>query len=57
VQFDRILKDNYVHVGGAVAYSLPRIDVFVAYLAYVGGTDTHAGRVFTIGMSWPFQLR
>ena len=57
VQFDRILKDNYVHVGGALAYSLPRIDVFVAYLAYVGGTDTHAGRVFTIGMSWPFQLR
>jgi hypothetical protein len=57
VQFDRLLKDNYFHLGGAVAYSFPRIDVFAAYVGYVSGTDTHAGRVFTVGMSYPFQLR
>ena len=57
VQFDRLLKDNYFHLGGAVAYSFPRIDVFAAFVGYVSGTDTHSGRVFTVGMSYPFQLR
>ena len=57
VQFDRILKDNYFHLGGAVAYSFPRFDVFAAFVGYVSGTDTHSGRVLTVGMSYPFQLR
>src|SRR5262245_59738247 len=57
VQFDGLLKDNYFHMGGAVAYSLPLIDSCASYLGYVSGTDTHAGRVLTIGMSWPFQWR
>ena len=55
--FDRTLRDNYSHVGAGVAYSFPRVDLFFAYIAYVAGTDTHAGRAFTIGMSLPFQLR
>jgi hypothetical protein len=55
--FDRTLRDNYSHVGAGVSYSFPRVDVFFAYIAYVTGTDTHAGRAFTLGMSWPFQLR
>ena len=55
--FDRTLRDNYQHVGTGVSYSFPRVDVFFAYIAYIAGTDTHAGRAFTIGMSLPFQLR
>jgi len=31
------------------------VDVFVGYIAYVGGTDTHAGRAFTMGVSLPFE--
>jgi hypothetical protein len=53
--FDRVLRDNYHHVGGGASYSFPRVDVFFAYIAYVGGTDTHAGRALTIGMSLPFE--
>jgi hypothetical protein len=55
--FDRVLRDNYHHVGVGVSYSFTRVDVFAAYIAYVAGTDTHAGRAFTMGLSWPFQLR
>lgn len=53
--FDKVLRDNYMHVGGGVSYSFPRVDVFFAYIAYVSGTDTHAGRAVTIGMSLPFE--
>jgi hypothetical protein len=54
-QHDRLLRDNSWHLGGGVTYSLPRVDVFVSYLEFVGGTDTHAGRAVTIGTSWPFR--
>lgn len=56
-QFDRLLRDNSVHAGGGVSYSLPRIDLFVSYIHYLSGTDTHAGRAITAGLSWPFELR
>jgi hypothetical protein len=56
-QYDRLVKDNYVHVGGGVSYSFPRVDLFVAYVQYVGGTDTHTGRAITTGFSLPFELR
>lgn len=55
-QHDRLLKDNNWHVSGGVAYSLPQIDLFVSYVEYVKGTDAHAGRAFTAGVSWPFEI-
>lgn len=54
-QHDRLLRDNHWHVGGGVTYSLPRVDVFASYLQFVAGTDTHAGRALTLGVSVPFQ--
>jgi hypothetical protein len=30
--------------------------VFASYIAFVGGTDTHAGGALTAGISWPFEL-
>jgi hypothetical protein len=36
---------------------VPRVDVFASYLAFVGGTDTHAGRAVTTGISWPLDFR
>jgi hypothetical protein len=54
-QFDRLLKDNNLHVSGGVSYSLPRVDLFAAYAHYVSGTDTHAGHALTAGVSWPFE--
>jgi hypothetical protein len=57
LQFDRIIRDNSFHVGGGVSYSLPAIDVFLAYTHYVSGTDTHAGRAISTGISWPFEWR
>ena len=50
------MRDNYWHVGGGVSYSFSRMDVFASYIAFVGGTDTHAGGAFTAGISWPFEL-
>jgi len=55
-QHDRLLRDNYWRAGGGLAYSSPRADLFAAYTAFVSGTDTHAGRALTIGLSVPFRL-
>jgi hypothetical protein len=54
-QHDRLLRDNSTHAGGAVRYQFPRFDVFASYQAFVDGTDTHAGRAFTTGVSFPFE--
>jgi hypothetical protein len=55
IQFDRLIRDNSFHVGGAVSYSFPRFDVFGAYVNYASGSDTHAGHAFTTGLSFPFE--
>jgi hypothetical protein len=55
-QHDRLLRDNYWHAGGGLAYSFPQFDVFATYLAFVGGTDTHAGSALTISFLVPFRL-
>ena len=55
-EHDRLLRDNNWRLGVAIAYSLPQIDVFGSYVEFVRGTDSHAGRAFTAGISWPFEL-
>ena len=55
IQHDRLLRDNYFHAGGGVSYSFTRLDVFASYVAYVSGTDTHAGKAVTLGISLPFE--
>jgi hypothetical protein len=54
-QYDRLIKDNNVHITGGAAYSLSWFDVFGSYTHYAAGTDTHSGRALTIGISWPFE--
>jgi hypothetical protein len=56
VQHDRILRDNYWHVGGGGSYGFQHFDIFGSYTAYVAGTDTHAGNALTAGVSFPFEL-
>jgi len=56
-QHDRLMRDNYWHAGGGLAYSFPRFDLFATYTAFVSGTDTHAGRAVTISFSVPFRVR
>jgi hypothetical protein len=53
---DRLLRDNNWRLGAVIAYSLQKIDVFGSYVEFVRGTDSHAGRAFTAGISWPFEL-
>ena len=55
-QYDRIIKDDSFHIGGTLAYSFNRIDVFASYIEFVDGTDTHDGRAVTIGLGWPFEF-
>jgi hypothetical protein len=56
-QHDRLLRDNNWRLGAAASYSWSRIDVFGSYVEYMDGRNTHAGRVFTAGVSWPFEWR
>jgi hypothetical protein len=49
-EHDRLLRDNYWRLGGGMTFSWPRVDVFASYLGFMGGSDTHAGRAFTIGL-------
>jgi hypothetical protein len=55
-QHDRVMRDNYWHAGGGLAYSFRQFDVFATYVGFVGGTDTHAGRALTISVVVPFRL-
>ena len=55
-EHDRLLRDNNLRLGASIAYSLPQLDVFASYVEFVRGTDSHGGRAFTAGISWPFEL-
>ena len=55
-EHDRLLRDNNWRVGGGMSYGFSRFDLFGSYIAYVRGTDTHAGRAVIGGISWPFEL-
>ena len=56
-QHDRLLRDDNWRLGAGLSYSWPRLDIFASYIEYMGGTNTHAGRALTAGVSWPFGLR
>jgi hypothetical protein len=55
-QHDRLLRDNNWRPGAGLTYSFRNIDVFASDIEYAGGTDTHAGRALTFGVSWPFEI-
>jgi hypothetical protein len=54
-EHDRLLRDNNWRLGAGITYSMPRMDVFASYVEFVRGTDSHAGRAFTAGISLPFE--
>ncbi len=54
-QHDRLLRDNYLHAGGGLAYTFPQFDILASYIVFVSGTDTHAGRALTISFVIPFR--
>src|SRR5579862_899184 len=56
-QHDRLLRDDNFRAGGGVSYSFSRMDWFFSYIGYVSGTDTHAGRAISLGVSVPFSLK
>jgi hypothetical protein len=55
LEHDRLLRDNSFHLAGALSYAFGSVDVFAQYLAYVSGTDTHAGRLVSVGVTWYFN--
>jgi len=55
-EHDRLLRDNSWRLGGGMSYGFPRAHLFVSYLEFVSGTDTHAGRAFSAGLSVPFDI-
>ena len=56
-EHDRLLRDNNFRIGGGVAYSLDKVDVFFSYFELLQGNDSHGGRAITAGVSWPFEIR
>ena len=54
-EHDRLLRDNSWQLGAGLSYSLPRADLFVSYIEFLSGSDTHAGRAFTVGATVPFE--
>lgn len=56
VEHDRLLRDNFFRLGGGIAYSMQKVDLFASYVELLRGTDTHGGRGITFGVSWPFEL-
>lgn len=56
-EHDRLLRDNNFRVGGGVAYSFDKMDVFFSYFELLQGNDSHGGRAITAGVSWPFEIR
>ena len=55
-EHDRLLRNNYFHAGVGVSYQLSQLDVYATYIGFVNGTDTHKGRAFSVGVSWPFEI-
>jgi hypothetical protein len=55
-EHDRLLRDNYWHPGVTATYSFEKMDVFMNYVYYASGSDTHRGRAFSFGVSFPFQI-
>lgn len=57
-EHDRLLRDNSVHVGASMTYSPRngRFDVFGSYTAFIGGTNTHAGKAITVGVTRWFSV-
>ncbi len=55
-QRDRLIKSNYWHAGGGLAYSFGMMDLFASVEKYVSGTDTHNGIAYTMGSTWYFDL-
>ena len=54
-EHDRLLRDNYWHLGAGTTYALPHVDLFASYVQFMGGTDTHSGKAVTVGASWGFR--
>jgi hypothetical protein len=55
-EHDRLLRDNNWRFGAGATYSFQKMDIFGTYIYYASGTDTHSGRAFTFGVSFPFQI-
>ncbi len=55
-EHDRLLRDNNWRLGAGITYSMRQMDLFASYVEFVHGTDSHAGRAFTAGVSWPFEM-
>lgn len=53
-QHDRLMRDDYWRAGAAVSWDAGSVQLFASYVEYLGGTDTHAGRAFTVGVEVPF---
>ena len=55
-QRDRLLRANYLQVGGGLAYAAGAVDVFASFAKYVWGRNAHNGQDYNVGATWYFRL-
>ena len=53
-EFHRLLRDNYLQVGGGASYTWHQWDVSGAYFTTVRGSNTHAVRLYNISVGRSF---
>jgi hypothetical protein len=58
VNMDRVVRQNFQHLGVAGSYSLTSsVSVFANYWNFVSGSAAHYGDGFSVGLSWTFHTR
>jgi hypothetical protein len=55
-QFDRMLRDNYLQIGGGVSYSLGAWDISGSFLRTARGSNSHDVHVFSLTAGRLFEI-
>ena len=56
MEHDRLLRENWTHVGTDVSYRLGATTLFGSYTYTAHGTDAHAGFAVMGGVTLPFRI-
>ena len=55
-EFHRMLRDNYLHVGGGVGYAWDAWDISGSFLLTAKGSNSHDIRVFSVTVGRSFEI-
>ena len=56
LEHDRLLRENWIHMGAQASYRLSAVTIFGSYTSTVHGTDAHSGYALMGGVTMPFRI-